>query len=291
MGNFLKDRKSKFDLLKALRLQKKETYMQREVPSRLFSQCSGCNRTVPLKEKEDNQYICPYCGGYFPMPAEQRAKSILESGYEKIIFEDKTRNPLVFDGYEEKQETMRQKTALDEGVLCFRGKIGDSPTVLCVMDSRFFMGSMGSEVGERITFAFELATEEKCPVVVFCASGGARMQEGMYSLMQMAKTSAAAKRHSDSGQLFISCLTHPTTGGVTASFASLGDIILSEPKALIGFAGPRVIAQTMGKKLPDEFQKAEFLLEKGFVDHIVERKDMKQTLSFLLKLHRKEELV
>lgn len=291
MGNFLKDRKSKFDLLKALRLQKKETYMQKEIPSRLFSQCSGCNRTFPLKDKEDNLYICPYCGGYFPMPAEQRAKSLLESGYEKIVFEDKTRNPLSFDGYEEKQEAMRQKTALDEGVLCFRGKIGKSPTILCVMDGRFFMGSMGSEVGERITSAFEMATEEKCPVIVFCASGGARMQEGMYSLMQMAKTSAAVKRHSDSGQLFISCLTHPTTGGVIASFASLGDIILSEPKALIGFAGPRVIAQTMGKKLPDEFQKAEFLLKKGFVDHIVERKDMKQTLSFLLKLHRKEELI
>ena len=197
-------------------------------------------------------------------------------------------NILDFPEYTRKLKTSKMSRGENESVICGTAEIEGSKTVLCVMDSSFMMGSMGTVTGEKITRAFEYATENNLPVIVFTVSGGARMQEGILSLMQMAKTSGAVKRHSDKGLLYITVLTDPTTGGVTASFAMEGDIILAEPKALIGFAGPRVIEQTIRQKLPKDFQTAEFLLEKGFVDAVVNRKDMKKTLSKLLKLHSKE---
>lgn len=201
----------------------------------------------------------------------------------------KTENPLNFPEYEEKVAATQEKTGLNEGVTMGSCTINGEKTVLGVIDARFMMGSMGHVVGERITRAMEKATEQKLPVILFCCSGGARMQEGIISLMQMAKTSAAVKRHSDAGLLYIPVLTDPTTGGVTASFAMLGDIILAEPGALIGFAGPRVIEQTIGEKLPDGFQRAEFQLKHGFVDAIVERDELKDTLGKILRLHRPTE--
>ncbi|MEG0711392.1 MAG: acetyl-CoA carboxylase, carboxyltransferase subunit beta, partial [Niameybacter sp.] len=197
-------------------------------------------------------------------------------------------NPLEFEGYEEKIQVTMKKVEQNEAVITGKGKIKGIETVLAVMDPRFIMGSMGSVVGEKITRAIEYATENRLPIIIFSASGGARMQEGIYSLMQMAKTSAALARHDDAGLLFISVLTNPTTGGVTASFAMLGDIIIAEPHALIGFAGPRVIEQTIKQKLPSGFQRAEFLLEHGMIDCIIERKNMREELYTLLKLHTKE---
>ena len=194
-------------------------------------------------------------------------------------------NPLGYNGYEDKVKKLQERTKLDEAIVTGKAEIGGIPVVLGVCDSRFLMASMGENVGEKIAQAVEKATEEKLPVILFACSGGARMQEGIVSLMQMAKTAAALKRHSDAGLLYISVLTNPTTGGVTASFAMLGDIILAEPGALIGFAGPRVIEQTIRQKLPKGFQKSEFLLEHGFIDQIVERKDMKERLALLLKIH------
>lgn len=288
MRDFLKERKLKLDLLKNLR-DKKYGYKKKDAARLLFSQCSRCSQSFTLKEKEE-QFICPHCGEYFAMPAQERAKKILDEGYELLPRKKIRENPLNFEGYSEKLSWMEKETGLCDAVLCFRGKIEGSPVILSVMDSRFLMGSMGIGVGEAITSAFETALAEHLPIIIFCASGGARMQEGMYSLMQMAKTASAVKRHSKEGLLYISYLTHPTTGGVTASFASLGDIILSEPQALIGFAGPRVIEQTIGKSLPNGFQKAEFLLEKGFLDNIVPRSQMREALSFLLKVHGHREV-
>ena len=195
------------------------------------------------------------------------------------------KNVLAFPGYDEKLTKQRAKTGLNDAVVTAYGKIGGIPAVVAVLDSRFFMGSMGTAVGERITRAVEYATSKRLPLIIFSASGGARMQEGIFSLMQMAKTSAAIQRFQARGGLYISYLTHPTTGGVTASFASLGDITLAEPNALIGFAGPRVIEQTIGEKLPKGFQRAEYLLDHGFVDKVVPRGEMKQTLVQLLQLH------
>ena len=194
-------------------------------------------------------------------------------------------NPVEYKGYEEKLEKLQEKTGLSEAVITGKAKIDGRETAIGVCDGRFLMASMGEAVGEKIARAVERATEERLPVILFACSGGARMQEGIVSLMQMAKTSAALKHHSDAGLLYISILTDPTTGGVTASFAMLGDVILAEPKALIGFAGPRVIEQTIGQKLPEGFQRAEFLLEHGFLDAIVERPQMKAVLSKILALH------
>lgn len=202
------------------------------------------------------------------------------------MYEDmETRNPLNFEGYTRKIEALKEKTHIKEAVTTGFGEINGEKVVIAVMDGNFMMGSMGSVVGEKITSSIEQAIENKLPFIMFCVSGGARMQEGIISLMQMAKTSAALAKLDEVGLLYISVLTDPTTGGVTASFASLGDIILAEPNALIGFAGPRVIEQTIKQKLPEGFQKSEFLLEHGFIDKIVERKDMKDTLYQILKLH------
>ena len=257
-----------------------------EVPDGLMKKCNACKTAVFVEEVKQNNYICPHCQNYFRMHAYRRIQMIADpDSFEEWDKGLQTRNPLQFKGYEEKLDKLKEKTGLDEAVVTGKLNINGIPTVVAVCDGRFMMASMGEVVGEKITRAVEKATEEKLPIIIFACSGGARMQEGIVSLMQMAKTSAALKRHSDEGLLYISVLTDPTTGGVTASFAMLGDIILAEPGALIGFAGPRVIEQTIGQKLPEGFQRSEFLLEHGFIDAIVERKEMRSTLSKILDMH------
>lgn len=250
--------------------------------------CEECKEIIYKEDLHKNLSVCPNCGKHFRLSSRRRIKQIADEGtFKEIGKEILTENPLEFEGYLKKVEILKEKTKLQEAVTCGICKIGGEKAVLGVMDSNFLMGSMGSAVGERITLAIETAIENKLPFVMFCVSGGARMQEGIISLMQMAKTSSAIAKLNKAGLLYISILTDPTTGGVTASFASLGDIILAEPKALIGFAGPRVIEQTIKQKLPEGFQSSEFLLEHGFIDKIVERKDMKNTISNIIKLHKK----
>ena len=259
------------------------------IPEGLLKKCNFCKSAIIAEDAKRDFYICPKCGGYFHVPAKARVQMIADKGsFEEWNEKMEPVNPMNYKGYPEKVKGLQEKTGLDEAVLTGKVRIGGCETALGVCDGRFMMASMGYNVGEKITRMVERATEEKLPVVLFCCSGGARMQEGIVSLMQMAKTSAAFKRHSDAGLLYITVLTDPTTGGVTASFAMLGDIILAEPGALIGFAGPRVIEQTMKQKLPKGFQRAEFLLEHGFVDEIVKRQDMKAVLGQYLKLHMTE---
>lgn len=261
-----------------------------EVPKGLLKKCNMCKAAIYNEEVIANRYICPKCHGYFRMHAFRRIESIVEAGtFEQWDVGLTTKNPLGYKGYEEKIAALQEKTKLDEAVITGSAYIGANKVVLAVCDGRFMMASMGQVVGEKITRAVERATKEKLPVIIFACSGGARMQEGIVSLMQMAKTAAALKRHSEEGNLYISVLTDPTTGGVTASFAMLGDIILAEPNARIGFAGPRVIEQTIGQKLPAGFQRSEFLLEHGFIDAIVTREKMKETLTDLLDMHRVRE--
>ncbi|MFI3237004.1 MAG: acetyl-CoA carboxylase carboxyltransferase subunit alpha [Lachnospiraceae bacterium] len=251
--------------------------------------CPTCGEEILKKQVAQHFNSCPNCQHYFRISAPDRIKMIADRGTFGAWFEELTvSNPLGFSGYEEKLAEARKKTGLTEAVTVGTCKIGGEAAVLGVCDARFMMSSMGQVVGERITSAVEKATKLRLPFVLFCCSGGARMQEGIISLMQMAKTSAALKKHSDAGLLYIPVLTDPTTGGVSASFAMLGDIILAEPGALIGFAGPRVIEQTIGQKLPDGFQRAQFQLEHGFVDKIIKREDMKGFLGKLIKLHRVE---
>lgn len=257
------------------------------VPDGLLRKCKKCSSIVLAEDVKNNNYICPKCGGYFRVHAYRRIEMVVDKDSFEPMFEGlNTRNPLKMKGYEAKVQALRDKTGLDEAVTTGRATIGGNSVAVAVCDGRFLMASMGEVVGEKIARGVERATKEKLPVIIFTCSGGARMQEGMTSLMQMAKTSAALKRHSDAGLLYITVLTDPTTGGVTASFAMLGDIILAEPKALIGFAGPRVIEQTIHKKLPKGFQRSEFLLKHGFIDKIVERKDMKTVLEQILTMHR-----
>lgn len=257
-----------------------------EVPEGLLRKCNKCGAAIIAEDVKRDAYICPKCGGYFRMHAYRRIELIADEGsFEEWDRGLGTKNPLKYKGYTDKLEGLKEKTGLDEAVITGKGKIDGIEVVIGVCDGRFLMASMGEVVGEKITRAVERAVRERLPVILFSCSGGARMQEGIISLMQMAKTSAALKRHSDAGLLYISVLTDPTTGGVTASFAMLGDVILAEPKALIGFAGPRVIEQTIGQKLPKGFQRSEFLLQHGFLDGIVERPQMKETLARILKLH------
>ncbi len=258
-----------------------------DLPDGYYTKCKACDITLHIDDVEKNSFVCPECGEYFRVTAISRIKITVDEflEFDEVI---QMKNPLNFPEYEKKIITLEEKTGNKEAVITGLAKIQEQQFILAVMDSYFLMGSMGTAVGEKITRAFEFALNRKLPIVVFTASGGARMQEGIMSLMQMAKTSAAVKKHSDKGLLYITVLTDPTTGGVTASFASLGDIILSEPNALIGFAGPRVIKQTIKQDLPDGFQKAEFLFEKGFVDKIVERHELKDTLHKVLKMHSKE---
>ena len=263
-----------------------------EVPEGLLRKCNKCGGAIIAEDVKKGYYICPKCGGYFRVHAYRRIEMVGDEG----TFEewDKglcTRNPLHYKGYEEKIAHLQEKTGLEEAVVTGKVKIQGQDTVIGVCDGRFMMSSMGEVVGEKITRAVERATREKLPVILFTCSGGARMQEGIISLMQMAKTSAALKRHSDAGLLYVTVLTDPTTGGVTASFAMLGDIILAEPGALIGFAGPRVIEQTIGQKLPKGFQRAEFLVEHGFVDAIVERPKLRETLGEILRMHSRDSVL
>lgn len=258
------------------------------IPDGLWTKCDSCGKIVLKSDLENNLMKCPNCSKYYRIGARQRIDLVIDKNtfieYDRDML---STNPLDYPEYETKLKKLNKDTGLNEAVVTGEGLVNGEKCVIAVMDSNFLMGSMGSVVGEKITRAIERATEQKIPVIIFTASGGARMQEGIFSLMQMAKTSAALKRHSDEGLLYVSVLTDPTTGGVTASFAMLGDIILAEPGALIGFAGPRVIEQTIKQKLPEGFQRAEFLLEHGFLDAIVKREDLKKTLHQILLMHRR----
>ena len=257
-----------------------------EIPEGLLRKCNKCGAAILAEDVREGNYICPKCRGYFRVHARRRIEMVSDEGtFEEWDQELVSCNPLHFKGYDEKLRSLQEKTGLNEAVITGKAEIEGQPAVIGVCDGRFLMASMGEAVGEKITRAIERATKEKLPVVLFACSGGARMQEGIVSLMQMAKTSAALKRHSDAGLLYVSVLTDPTTGGVTASFAMLGDLILAEPNALIGFAGPRVIEQTIGQKLPKGFQKSEFLLDHGFIDRIVEREELKSVVGRILKIH------
>ena len=260
-----------------------------DIPVGKWTKCTGCKNIIYKEELIENSRICPYCGKYFTLHINRRLNQILDKdSYKRFDFEVETPNPLKLEDYPKKVEAIKQKTNILEAVSIGTGKINGEDVVICVMDSGFLMGSMGIVVGEKITYAIEQAINLSLPVVIFTASGGARMQEGIFSLMQMAKTTEAVSKLNEAGLLYISVLTDPTYGGVTASFASLGDVILAEPNARIGFAGRRVIEQTIGKELPEDFQTAEFLLEHGFIDKIVERKELKDTISKIIKFHKEE---
>jgi len=259
-----------------------------EVPDELFSQCPGCKYTIYQKDL-GSERICPHCGYTFRISAQERLALTIDMGTFLEMFKGiETQDPLNFPGYRKKLTLMREKTGLDEAVVTGTALIKGEKVALGIMDSNFIMASMGTVVGEKITRLFEYATAEKLPVILFTASGGARMQEGIMSLMQMAKISAAVKRHSNAGFFYLTILTDPTTGGVTASFAMEGDIILAEPQSLVGFAGRRVIENTVREDLPEDFQKAEFLLEHGFVDAIIKRRELPDTIARLVRLHRRE---
>ena len=261
------------------------------IPDELWVKCPICKNVMLSSDLEDNYKVCLKCGYHFRIPARQRIEMTVDEGtFEEFDKDMMSNNIIDFPEYTRKLKNAKINSGENESVITGVCTIGGQKTVIAVMNSQFMMGSMGTVTGEKITRAFEYASENRLPVVIFTVSGGARMQEGILSLMQMAKTSGAVKLHSDKGLLYITVLTDPTTGGVTASFAMEGDIIISEPHALIGFAGPRVIEQTIRQKLPKDFQSAEFLLEKGFVDAVVERKDMKDTLAKLLKLHSESEV-
>ena len=256
------------------------------IPDELWVKCPVCKTPVLSADLEENLKVCPKCGYHFRIGARQRIGITADEGsFEEFDAEMISSNVIGFPDYTRKLKNARLNSGENESVITGLATIGGYETVLAVMNSQFMMGSMGTVTGEKITRAFEYAAKHRLPVVIFTFSGGARMQEGILSLMQMAKTSGAVKRHSDAGLLYITVLTDPTTGGVTASFAMEGDVILSEPRALVGFAGPRVIEQTIRQKLPKDFQSAEFLLEKGFVDAVVPRGELKETLTRLLKLH------
>ncbi len=256
------------------------------VPQGIMTKCPKCGKVIYTKLLLKNYKRCDECGYHFKVSAHERFAMILdEGGLKEFDAQLSTRDPLNFPGYGDKIVKTQLQTGLVDGVVTVRGNINGQAVMVGVMDASFFMGSMGTTIGEKLARLFERAIEEQLPVILFTASGGARMQEGIFSLMQMAKVSAAVAKHSAAGLLYITILTDPTTGGVTASFAMLGDIILAEPGALIGFAGPRVIEQTIGQKLPEGFQRAEFLLEHGFVDRIVSREQLKETLGTLLRMH------
>lgn len=249
--------------------------------------CTACDTEFSAVEMAKSQFVCPKCGKYQRITPRDRIALVCDKdSFEEIAGNVTGRDFLSFPGYADKLKKLREQTGENEAVICGSAKIDGEKCVVFVMDTRFMMASMGSAVGERIARAFEYAEERNLPIIGFTASGGARMQEGIVSLMQMAKTSAAVKRHSQSGNLYITVLTDPTTGGVTASFAMLGDIILAEPKSLVGFAGRRVVEQTTKTKLPDNFQSAEFLKEHGFIDSIVDRASLRDTLSEILKMHK-----
>ena len=281
MSSVFAQRRQKLLSLKALRGSS-------PAPAQTEETCPACSRAVPRRELVANRYVCPLCGHHYPVGAYYRLSLILDKGtFRELDAGLASNDPLDFPGYEAKLDQAHRRTGMNEGVVTATGRMGGQRVAVGAIDSRFFMGSMSAALGEKVTRLVEFADKYRLPLILFSASGGARMQEGILSLMQMAKTSAALERFSQRGGLYISVFTHPTTGGVTASFASLGDIILSEPGALIGFAGPRVIEQTIGEKLPEGFQTAEYLLEHGFLDAIVPRPQLRTTLLQILKLHGK----
>ncbi|MEG0805049.1 MAG: acetyl-CoA carboxylase carboxyltransferase subunit alpha [Lachnospiraceae bacterium] len=277
-----------FDFKKNIHSSLSESeYEKPEVPDGFFIKCPHCGEMLYKEDVRERNNTCYKCGYYFKMSTKRRLRLIMDKGSFKVWDKNlKGKDPLEFPDYEKKLQQIREKLGQNEAVLTGKGSIQGFEVVVCVCDGRFLMGSMGYGVGEKITCAVERATKEKLPILIVACSGGARMQEGIVSLMQMEKTSAALKRHSQAGLLYLTLLTDPTTGGVTASFAMLGDIILAEPGALIGFAGPRVIEQTIGETLPEGFQRSEYLLEHGFIDGIVERDNLRNTLAQILKLHR-----
>ena len=256
------------------------------IPDGLFTQCPECAGSVFTDELENNMMVCPKCGHHMRMKASDRIAMIADEGsFEEWDKYMPVSDPLQYEGYPDKISSVRKSTGLDEAVVTGRCLISGHECVICVCDSHFLMGSMGENVGEKITRAAEKATRLRLPIIIFTCSGGARMQEGIVSLMQMAKVSAAAKRHSDAGLLYVVCTTDPTMGGATASFAMLGDIIISEPGAMIGFAGKRVVEQVTGEVLPDNFQSAEFQLKNGFIDDIVPRQEQRAYLANILAIH------
>ena len=278
-------KKDKYIRINPNRSSREKPQVKPEFPDELFSKCPGCKHIIYQKDL-GSERICPQCGYTFRISAFERLNLTVDANsFEELFTGIETSDPLKFPKYREKLRTVREKTGLDEAVLTGIATIGGQKTALGIMDSNFIMASMGTVVGEKITRLFEYATVENLPVVLFTASGGARMQEGIMSLMQMAKISAAVQRHSKAGLFYLTILTDPTTGGVTASFAMEGDIILAEPQSLVGFAGRRVIENTVRETLPDDFQKAEFLLEHGFVDAIVKRRELPETIAKLVRLH------
>ena len=280
MNDIFAKRRARLLAMKAIR----DNY----IPGDKLVSCPHCGQESERKAVAEGLSVCPKCGYHFPIGAYYRLSTILDPGsFRELHPRLSAGDPLSFPGYRAKLESAQRKTGLTEAAVTATGTIGGRRCVVGVLDSRFLMGSMSAAVGEKITLAIEFAAKNKLPLILFAASGGARMQEGILSLMQMAKTSAALARFSEKGLLYISVLTDPTTGGVTASFASLGDITLAEPGALIGFAGPRVIRQTIGQELPEGFQRAEFQMEHGFVDAVVPRTEMRDTLARLLRLHEK----
>ncbi len=275
------------DKIKKRNLPEKNKKTRIDIPVGKWAKCEKCKEIIYKETLRENLSVCPNCGHYFRMHINKRLESIIDKDtYKKFDINIETSNPLELEDYPKKLKSLREKTGIEEAVSAGTGKINGEDVIICIMDSGFLMGSMGVVVGEKITYAVEQAIEKRLPLIIFAASGGARMQEGIISLMQMAKTTAALTKLDQAGLLYISVLTDPTYGGVTASFASLGDIVLAEPGAMIGFAGKRVIEQTIGEQLPDGFQTAEFLLEHGFIDKIVERKDLKDTLSKLISFHK-----
>lgn len=269
-----------------------EVVKKPDIPVGKWVKCNKCKEILYKEDVHQNNSICPNCGNYFRLSSRRRLEQIIDEGsFEEFIENIDTPNPLESEEYEKKLKALREKTGIQEAIITGRGKIHGEETVICIMDGNFLMGSMGYVVGEKVTLAVEKAIELKLPIIIFCVSGGARMQEGIVSLMQMAKTSSALSKLDEAGLLYISVLTDPTYGGVTASFASLGDIILAEPGSMIGFAGPRVIRDTIRQELPEGFQTAEFLLEHGFIDAIVERNKMKEQLAKILKWHSKQKEV
>lgn len=281
-------KKKEYVTVKRIPLENNETVQEVKpnVPEGKWINCNKCKNIIYNEDLDNNNNVCINCGNHFRVGSKTRIAQIFDADSFVTLFDDITsHNPLDFEGYEKKIQVNQEKSNINEAVITGYGTIFSKKTAVAVMDSNFMMGSMGSAVGEKIARIVEYATENKLPVIIFSASGGARMQEGIFSLMQMAKISSALAKHDEENLLYISVLTNPTTGGVTASFAMQGDIIISEPEATVGFAGRRVIEGTIGQKLPDDFQSAEFGLEKGFIDAIVKRKDMKKYLSKLLSLH------
>lgn len=286
MDNLFKKRQERLHVFQNFRKKVVHDPIKKEIPENVFKTCDACQASIAYIDLAKMSYVCPRCGHHFKISARERIRQLIdEHTFKEHDKEMTTINIDHFSGYDEKLDRYKRATGLEEAVICGVGKIHDIRVAIAVMDSNFMMGSMGSVVGEKITRIIEYARRKKLPLVISATSGGARMQEGIISLMQMAKTSSALKQFSDQGGLYITLLTHPTTGGVSASFAMLGDIIIAEPNALIGFAGKRVIEKTINEVLPDEFQRAEFLLEKGFVDMVVNRCEMKKTLYDLIAFH------